>query len=365
MAKKAPRNPTVERAVRKALERVDQFITGTTLNLPEREYRNACDALFFGTGRKRGKSASVKTALLFLMFYWLEDPSWDVDTPPVAWRGPQGDKLLCTGLSERQITMHNAIKAFGENLGTKGDVGTKHLATDTRFRDFLSAVQPAPPEQRRLIADYFAQKFAESKQVVSPLPPVGAHVLTYARAKVLFHQLVASPSEGHIQQFLIAALLYEYRRREAIIVVTHHPHAADKFSKFAGDIEESKEGERQRAYEVTVRPDWKTNVLKYRDKMDEFRLKKYVIIASNINTDEEWKVPAVMLEKLDKVGRDIAVVDIIDVVHFLAAELTAEELRAAVNKAYSFLTDLQLCGRADFIEMYRGIVQHWLDTATS
>jgi hypothetical protein len=38
---------------------------------------------------------------------------------------------------------------------------------------------------------------------------------------------------------------------------------------------------------------------------DEFGLKKYVIIASKINTDEEWKVPAVMALKLEEVGRDI------------------------------------------------------------
>lgn len=362
--KKVRRNETIERAVNNALARIDAFISGATLDPPEAKYLHVCNNLFFGTGKGRPKSASVKTTLLFLMFYWLEDPSWNVDTPPTAWRGEFGDKLLCTGLSKRQITLHNAIKAFGENLGTKGDVKTKRLGTDSRFKDFIAGVKNAPTEQRQKIADYFAQKYAESKRVVNPLPPVGRTVLTFAKAKVLFHKLLATESEGHIQQFMIAALLHEYRRRDSIQVVTHHPHAADKPSRFAGDIEEWKDGELHRAYEVTVRPDWMTNVLKYRDKMDEFNLRKYVLIASDINTDEVWKVPAQMALRLEEVGRDIAVVDILDVVHFLTAELTADELRAAVNKGYGYLTDLNLCGRNNFIELYRDTVLAWLGTAT-
>lgn len=43
--------------------------------------------------------------------------------------------------------------------------------------------------------------------------------------------------------------------------------------------------------------------------------------------------------------RDIAVVAILDMVNFLAFELTPDELREAVNKGYDYLNDLNLCGR--------------------
>ena len=55
------------------------------------------------------------------------------------------------------------------------------------------------------------------------MPPVGRDVLTFVRAKVLFHKLVAIPSEGHVQQFLIAALLHEYRGRQSVEITTIIP----------------------------------------------------------------------------------------------------------------------------------------------
>jgi hypothetical protein len=58
-------------------------------------------------------------------------------------------------------------------------------------------------------------------------------------------------------------------------------------------------------------------------------------------------------------------VDINDVTHFLAAELTPAELRAAVNKAFEYLSDRKLSDRPDFKEAYTRVVQDWLDTVPS
>ncbi len=107
---------------------------------------------------------------------------------------------------------------------------------------------------------------------------------------------------GHIQQFLIAALLHEYRRRYSIEITTHHPHAADKFDETAGDIEERRDGQLGRAYEVTVRDDWKNRISNFKKKMDRFGLSKYIIIAAGINTDSEWKEQATMALKLEPYG---------------------------------------------------------------
>jgi hypothetical protein len=353
----AGRNVNVEKAVARALERIDEFISGRTVNLPTPPHRRACEELL------DGQAPSARTATLFLLFYWLVDPSWDCDSVPVGVRGGRGDKLLCEQLTDRNITLHGAITAYGENLGWKGNVRSVRLSRDPRFSDFFAKVLDARGQTAEVekIADYFAQKFAESKREPQPLPPVGPDVLTFVRAKMLFNNLLALPSEGHIQQFLIAALLHEYRRRSSIEVTTHHPHAADKYDDTAGDIEERREGELVRAYEVTVRDDWQNRLSRFKKKMDDFKLSKYVIIAAGVNEDEEWRVPATMALKLEPYGRDIAVVDILDVVHFLAAELTPGELRAVVNKAFEYISDRKLSGRQDFKDAYIGAVRGWLD----
>jgi hypothetical protein len=357
-AKTEKRNKSIEIAVQSVLARIDDFISPATLDLPEPDYRRACEDLL--TKQK----SSVTTAILFLMFYWLQEPSWDRDSVPVGIRGKYGDKLLSEELTNRNITLHGAIKAFGENLGWKGNVQEFRLSSDPRFSTFLSIVSSASPEQRKKIADFLAYKFAESKKEPSALPPVGDEVLTFARAKNLFYKLIEIHSEGHIQQFVITALLGEFRKRHSVEVRTHHPHAPDTYDETAGDIEEFHEGRLLRAYEVTVRPDWKNRISNFKNKMDKFGLKKYTLIASDINNDQEWSVPAKVALALEPYGRDIAVLDILDVVNFLAAELTAIELRAAVNQTFTYLSDRKLSGRDDFKTAYREAVSSWLDGST-
>jgi hypothetical protein len=353
------RNTSVEAAVTATLERIDAFAAGAELRPITAQLRAACDSLL------DEQSASARTAGLFLAFYWLHDTKWNGDEVPVGIRGKYGDKLLSEGLTERSVTRHNAITAFAENLGWKGNVRRFKLSRDERLKDFVAALKRSGPRGRQRAADYLAQKYAESRVVEKPLPPVGADVLTFVRAKVLFYGLLALHSEGHVQQFLIAALLYEYRRRHSVEVRTHHPHAADLYDDTAGDIEEYRDDELVRAYEVTGRDDWMNRISNFKRKMDRFHLRKYVIIASGINSDSEWSVPATMALNLEKHGRDIAVVDIADVVNFLAAELTAVELRGAVNKAYEYLSAKKLSGREDFKAAYRNVVRLWLDEAAT
>jgi len=354
------RNILIERAVRNALEQVDYFIGGGELVLPSPAYHTACDELL-----DRGSTGTTRVAMLFFMFYWIEDPEWDRDRLPSGYRGKYGDKLLSEELTRRDITMHDGVIAFGENAAWKGNVRNTRLLNTPNYSGFLSAVGGADEGQRRQVADYLAQRFAASRRPTQPLPPIGADLLTFARAKILLHALLGLHSDGHIQQFLIAALLHALRARQGIEVSTHHPHAADRFDKTAGDIEERQQGTLVRAYEVTMRDDWQHRISTFRVKMDRFSLPKYVIIASGINNDPTWGVPAAMASQLDSHGRDIAVVDIRDVVNYLAAELSAAELRAAVNKAYDYLCDPHLSGREDFKVAYRDAVGGWLDATGS
>ncbi len=354
-----PRNVLVERAVEVALKRLDAFIEGEKLAaLPDAATRAAMD------GQLGHGSNSVRLASLFFVFYSTVDPAWDCNSIPTGIRGTYGDKRLATQLGLRSITLHNAITAFGENLGWKGNVTNSRLQNDVRFDAFSRALADLDAEHRKLCADYMAARFAESRKVIAPLPPVADDVLTYVRARKLFYSLIAIPSEGNVQQFLIAALLFVHRQRYGYDIRTHHVHASDRFDTTAGDIEEMFNGDLVRAYEVTVRPDWKNRVGDFRKKMDGANLRKYTIIASNVNRDDDLAEPADMIRFLAPYGRDIAVVDIYDFANVFAMELTADELRRAVTQTYSYLTTPSLCGRADIVDKFNEAVEGWLDEAT-
>lgn len=351
-----PRNVLVERAVNDALARIDAFIEGDKLqSIPKPTVRAAMER------QLRHGSNSVRLASLFLSFYATIDDNWDCNSIPTGIRGQYGDKRLATQLGLRSITLHNAITAFGENLGWKGNVANARLQDDVRFDAFARTLAHVDPEERVRCAEYMAASFAESRKVVAPLPPVGDDVLTYARARKLFYSLIKIPSEGNVQQFLIAALLFVHRQRYGYEIRTHHVHAADRYDTTAGDIEEILNGDLIRAYEVTVRPDWKNRIGDFRKKMDIAGLRKYTIIASNVNIDDDLAEPADMIRFLRPYGRDISVVDIHEFVNVFAMELTADELRRAVTQVYSYLTTPSLCGRFDITGLFNEAVAGWLD----
>ena len=359
MERPGERNILVERAVARILDRVDAFIGGAKLrSLPSAKARAVADA------QLKHKSNSVRLASLFFAFYALVDPDWDRNSLPIGLRGEFGDKRLASELGLRGLTLHNAITAFGENLGFKGNVRAVRLESDKlRFAEFARAMQTMNATDLARTSDYMAARFAESRQLVAPLPPVADDVLTYARAIQLFHGLVATPSEGNIQQFLVAAILCVHRARYGYEIKTHHVHASDKFDGTAGDIEEFFRGDLHRAFEVTVRPDWKNRMGDFRAKMDAAGLRKYTIIASNISADEELAEPANMIRFLEPFGRDIALVDIHDFLNVFAMELTSDELRRAINQTYAYLVAPKLCGRADIISRFSAAVSTWLDLA--
>jgi hypothetical protein len=310
------------------------------------------------------KSASVRVASLYLVFYKLIKPEYAFEAIPTASRGATGDKWLCANLKERHITLGDITSCF-ENIGSKGDQGNFNLGTDARFGEFITAARGASQEEIEKLAFYLASLFAESQKVPPVMPALGDDVLSFIRAKDLFKQLVETESGGFIPQFLVAALLKVLRAKQSIQVKTHNPNAADKYDRTAGDIEEFVEGKLLRAYEVTVRPDWKNRLPDFRAKMDLAGLKKYIILAAGVNADEELREPAAMAIRLDSVKRDLAVVDIMDFLTVMAAELSAVELRDAINETNTYLATPALGGKYQYITLFSELVGRWIDTATA
>ena len=317
-------NP-IHRAVLTALARIDHFLGGSALDsLPPAPLRHAAHTLL-------GQSASVRTAGLFLSFYSLYVPAYDFASVPAGWRGTRGDRLLGEELRARSLSLGN-VKAFAENIGSKGAQGDFDPSVDSRFLPFAALMAEASLDDRRRTADYLASRYAGSQQRLASLPEVGDDVLTFVRAKDLFRRLLSAPSGGVFPQFLVAALLRQSRAGTGIDVTTHNPYGSDRSDRTAGDVEERVRGRLLRAYEVTANRPWRDRLSAAQRKMDRHGLAKYVILARHVNADPEWSEPAALALNLDDYRRDIAVVDLDDLTSWMAAELSSEALRAALQR---------------------------------
>src|SRR5690606_32202235 len=147
-----PRNKNVEATVASILRSIDDFSAGSRLDVPLPQNRYVCDAPLT-------RSASVRLASLFLANYSLQAPSWDFESIPTGIVGRFGDQTLADELTRRCITLHDAITAFGENLGWKGNVANARLSADPRFKEFAKHLKQAAPAEREHMARYLAYRF--------------------------------------------------------------------------------------------------------------------------------------------------------------------------------------------------------------
>ena len=351
------RNRFVEEAARILIELVDKLTDGESLGAPApADIRNIFDDHVDSYG------GSVRLACAFLAAYSVIDGAWDFKSIPTGIRGKYGDKLLAAELTFRHVTLHKSITAFGENLGWKGAVRQFDLSQDSRFSGFLAELKKLSPEQRKSLVNHIAWRLESSRVAPKALPPLPSSYLSYARSLFLCEKLMAIPSEGHIQQLLVAAFLEVHRKRFGHRVVTHHPHASDKFDGTKGDIEEFRDYELIAAYEVTVRSDWKNRLTDFAYKVSEAKLPKYVIFASNVRTDSELSPAGNLIEFVERLSFDLAVVDLTDFFSVFCAELYREEIGDAFNRAYELLSNPRLCGRDDLLKKYSAVTDEWLES---
>ncbi|MEH6491589.1 hypothetical protein [Halopseudomonas sp.] len=351
-----PRNVSVEKAVEMIIERLDVIIAGGALGAPA---STQIQGIYNEQMEKNG--GSVRLASIFFAAYSLIESNWDYRKVPVGIRGKHGDKRLAGALTDRYVSLHKNITAFGENLGWKGSVGSVILSDDPRFSSYLADLVDLTAQQREVLLNHAIWKMAQSRVVPQALPPLPSSYLSYSRCLDLCERIIAVPSEGHIQQFLVAAFLEVHRKRYGHTVSTHHPHASDTYDGTVGDIEEFREGGLVAAYEVTVRNDWKNRLADFGKKARKGGLSKYVIIAANVRQDAHLHPATSLMNFIGSLEFDLAVVDIHDFFCVFCAELRREELAEAFNRAYEHLVDNKLCGRHDLQEAYKKITDNWLE----
>lgn len=352
------KNQAVEDAVDLIIAQVDELASGGSLGEPA---PSTLKHIFDGALTYQG--GSVRLASVFFVAYSVTSSQWDFTSIPVGIRGGSGDKKLASALTERHVTFHKAITAFGENLGWKGNVREFDLSSDPRFASFLTSLKSLSVAKRKVLLAHAAWVLHSSRVVPQAMPALPGSYLSYARSLVLCEKLLSIPSEGHIQQFLVAGFLEIHRRRFSHRILTHHPHASDKFDGTKGDIEEFREYDLVAAYEVTARSDWKNRLPDFGKKVSEGKLAKYVIFATGVNADPLLSPAEQLLKFAAKLPFDLAVVDLHDFFTVFCAELSRAELAEAFNRAYEMLCEPRLSGRPDFIALYRSAMDTWLDSA--
>lgn len=354
---KPVRNEKVEGAVDHVIALFDKLSSGNALGNPApAKLKGVFDAHVEGHG------GSVRLACVFLTAYSIVDPKWNMKSVPTGIRGAYGDKKLAGALTFRHVSFHNSITAFGENLGWKGNVKEVDLSKDSRFWPYLSQLKKLGAEERKSLLYHIVWRLHSSRVVPEALPPLPSSYLSYAKSLLLCEDLLMIPSEGHIQQFLVAGFLKIHRARFGNRITTHHPHAADKFDRTYGDIEEFKDHDLVAAYEVTVRPDWKNRLADFGKKISDSKLPKYVIFASGVRSDTELYPAARLVSYVEKLPFDLAVVDLSDFFSVFCAELTRDEIAKAINLTYQFLCEPSLSGRSDFQALYKAATDRWLES---
>jgi hypothetical protein len=350
------RNVSVERAVDLIIQLLDRLSKGDSLGSPTPA---AIKDIFDKHTEPFG--GSVRLACVFLTAYAVVDPRWSFRSVPTGTRGAYGDKRLAGELTLRNVTFHKSITAFGENLGWKGAVKQFDLSKDHRFAPFVAELQKLNPANRASLLNHIAWRLHASRVVPQALPPLPRTYLAYAKSLDLCEKLLAIPSEGHIQQFLVAAFLEVHRKRFGNRVATHHPHASDKSDGTVGDIEEYRDDTLVAAYEVTVRSDWKNRLADFGKKATQGKLPKYVIFAAGVRSDPDLFPACRLIEFVDRLSFDLAVVDTVDFFTVFCAELQRDEIGLAINRAYQMLSDPRLSGREDLLVKYRAETDRWLD----
>ncbi|MBY0294307.1 hypothetical protein K2Q08_03175 [Patescibacteria group bacterium] len=344
--------PPSARAVRRALAEIDRCNLSTPAPTLQPALKLLIDAVL-----DYKKTNSDKPALLFLLAYKAENNSWNFANVPKGWR--PGDKVLCSRLTELGLTLHGNITAYAENMGIKGDASGYNLFGRKRLGQCLEFLSKHERQVRQALK-YVAWRFKSSYRPQPEMVKLTSSDMTYTRALRKVSQVLLEESGGHFQQFMVASLLRAFHEQweTGREVTTHHPHAADKSDRVAGDIEEIDEtGRVLDAYEVTVRPDWKNRRQDLIKKMQKFSLSRYTVICRINPTDPDLSTPAALHAYMSPLGLDIAVVDIQSFAESCLASLTRERRAAVFQYMEEYVHDTDLCGVPNLIDKLTKVLQ--------
>lgn len=201
------------------------------------------------------------------------------------------------------------------------------------FDAFLRwAAEPSRTRDEYKAALYFAcLRIARTARPVKAMPQLEKGKLTFAAVMKLLSALLATPSRGVYQQFIVAALLTARVDQEETgqRVETKSVTASDESSGTAADVQVKTGTRVDEAYEVTAN-DWDTKLDEAGAKIRGHDLARLHIVARVAD------VPA-MIAKLEHQGFDISALDLTAFVSVLVADLRKEFRAVALRRLYELL----------------------------
>jgi len=203
-----------------------------------------------------------------------------------------------------------------------------------RFLQWASG-QRATKEQLRTVFQYACLKIAGTARPIRPLPEINQAKLTFANVMALFHELLAAPSGGAHEQFIIASLLHSRLEQTGSQqrVETKNLNASDQSSRTAADVQVKTGTRTDEAYEVTAN-EWKEKLGGAAQTIRAHDLSRLHILAQVEDFPE-------MIRILKGLTDDISALDLRAFIAVLTSELRKQFRTSALRRLYELLDRLQ------------------------
>jgi hypothetical protein len=185
---------------------------------------------------------------------------------------------------------------------------------------------------------YVCATVAATSRPVLPMPKLDLSALTFSNVSGLIAAMLATPSEGAHEQFIVAALLHgliQQTDATGYRVETKKLNSSDASSKVAGDIQIMTGSRTIEAYEVTAN-DWGTKLDKAGKTIRDHDLSRLHIVAKVDAAEHD-----AMLAKISELRDDVSVIEIRSYAAAITAALTRQFRAAALERLYQFLDRYQ------------------------
>lgn len=274
---------------------------------------------------------SYRDGVLIQLGYGLEDATLDLTKRPEGARGMA--QQLGVFLAERHIV---AVKDAYQNIAKNTDQLARGNVAE--FDRLLNWANGAKKAEREAALKFACAAVAATARPVLPMPVLNRSALTFARTTDLLLSLLGVPSGGAYEQFAVAALLHTMVANHAadqVRVETKSLNASDRSSFAAGDVQIATGSRAIEAFEVTANH-WAKKIDGASKTIRDNDLSRLHILA--IRPDGER---AKVIERLNQLAEDVAVLDVRQAVEVLTAVLTRPQRAEALMRLYEYLDRYQ------------------------
>jgi hypothetical protein len=213
-------------------------------------------------------------------------------------------------------------------------------AADPAVRDLLQWLSAGPGlDEVEVLFRHLARAFAELELAFAELPVLTADAFSFVAMKRLVERLLAHPSQGAYEQYLVAALLHE---EFALVhpswrVETKAVGAADLSSQTPGDVQVRQRQALVQAIEVSAN-DWQGKLRQAAQTGRRTSTRQVTVVAPAGGLTADELAGAISSARLPAgVGVDVAVVDLPSFVDAVSARLTPQSRAAAVRLVHRHL----------------------------